>query len=203
MTRRTILLFLTSLALPLACSSTTAREPTTAAEREPQDRFEAPSIEVDATPTTRPEAIERFPDGKLKAVRQYKLRGDGLYVLDGAYTAYYPSGKKEIEGRFTNGQPDGIFSTYYPNGIKATQRTFVRGVEQGQYVVWDEQGYKIWEVEYVDGKPHGRYASFHRNGGKRGQGTCVRGKQHGQHRVWDEQGKLIRITRYDHGVKLP
>jgi antitoxin component YwqK of YwqJK toxin-antitoxin module len=202
MTRLKVLILLALAALPLACTSTTVRE-TAAAEREPQDRFEAPPIEVDTAPTTQPEAIERFPSGKLKTVRQYKMQDDGLYVLDGAYTAYYESGRKEIEGRFAKGQPDGTFSTYYPNGIKATQRTFVSGVEHGQYVVWDEQGHRIWEVEYVDGKPHGPYASFHNNGHRRGQGTCVRGKQHGQHRVWDQQGNLIRVTSYVHGAKQP
>jgi antitoxin component YwqK of YwqJK toxin-antitoxin module len=193
-------LFIAFAALFVACRATVPpdRQATELAERE---GLEAPPLKIDEEPTSMPEPVVRFANGKLKILRQYKVGDEGLYVLNGAYTEYYASGRMKLEGFFVDGKRHGVFSTYYPNGIKATQRQFVSGVEHGRYVAWDENGYKYWEVQYVQGKPHGPYSSYYPSGQKRGEGNCIFGRQHGQHRVYDKQGNLVRVTRYVHGEK--
>jgi len=193
-------LFSAFTALFIACTATVPPD-RQAAELAERERPEAPPLNIDEQPTSKPEAVVRFANGKLKIVRQYKVGDEGLYILNGAYTEYYGSGRTKLEGFFVNGKRHGIFSTYYPNGIKATQRQFVDGVEHGRYVGWDENGYKHWEVQYVNGKPHGPYSSYYPSGQKRGEGNCIFGRQHGQHRVYDKQGNLVRVTRYVHGEK--
>jgi len=145
--------------------------------------------------------VVRYPKGTLKVVRRIVRLPDGRRVLDGAYTEYYPNGRKKLAGRFDNGLKHGTFTTWASSGTMATRRHFTRDVESGTYEAWDDRGRKTWEVHYVNGKPHGTFTSYYPSGKRRGQGSCVNGKQHGLYVLRDETGRIVRTTHYINGQR--
>ncbi|HQQ12452.1 MAG TPA: hypothetical protein PK855_04780 [Bacteroidales bacterium] len=80
---------------------------------------------------------------------------------------YYPSGKKQMEGRLVNGQRDGLWKYYYEDGT-----------------LWSEGAYK-------NGIRHGKSKLFYPGGQKKMEGTYKDGNRNNDWIWWDEDGNTI------------
>jgi len=86
-----------------------------------------------------------YPDGKLKAVGDYK---EGKQV--GEWKFYYPDGKLEQTGKFTlSGKFQGSWKWYYENGQLMREEEYDNGLKEGMHTEYDENGKTVEEGEYV------------------------------------------------------
>jgi antitoxin component YwqK of YwqJK toxin-antitoxin module len=83
---------------------------------------------------------------------------------------YFPSGKKEIEGRMVNGNRDGAWFYFNPDGTIQLQVLYKQGVvvkerkENGTFrEYYDDEQLKS-EVSYKAGKREGPFVEYHDNG---------------------------------------
>ena len=73
----------------------------------------------------------------------------------GVTRLYHKNGQLQVEENFTNGiQDDGTVISYYDNGIKARQIICLRGVLNGEFSEWYQNGKQKIEGIYNNGKPN-------------------------------------------------
>jgi len=58
----------------------------------------------------------------------------------GTCTFYYPNGKKNMTGNYTNGYKNGKFTMWYSTGEKMVEKTYVNGMADGTWTHWDKNG---------------------------------------------------------------
>ena len=77
---------------------------------------------------------------------------DNNTVFDGAFEAYYPSGKVWIKQTFKNGQNDGEFTEYYESGLIKEHETYKDGTLDGIKTTFTEKGDTCYQYVYDNGK---------------------------------------------------
>ncbi len=77
---------------------------------------------------------------------------DGNTVFDGAFIAYYPSGKVWIKQFFKDGKNDGEYTEYYENGLMKQHEFYKAGVLDGVKTVFEEDGKTCKQWEYKNGE---------------------------------------------------
>lgn len=82
----------------------------------------------------------------------------------GAWTAWYASGQKQLEGEYQNDLQVGKFTWWYDNGQMALEGSFENGKQAGPWVWWHPNGLKATQGEYADGNPTGRWRWWDVNG---------------------------------------
>lgn len=73
----------------------------------------------------------------------------------GAYTAWFPSGHKQLQGQYENDVRVGRFVQWHPNGQVAAEGEFDAGQRQGLWTWWHENGQKAVQGQYEHGTPQG------------------------------------------------
>src|SRR5579883_2704640 len=68
--------------------------------------------------------LTTYPDGSKKAIITYRVPISGERVRDGPFETFFPSGKRESVGNYTNGQPDGLYTTYYPDNHVCSHQVY-------------------------------------------------------------------------------
>jgi uncharacterized protein len=58
--------------------------------------------------------VEYYPDGKLRTRIIYGKEGR----LNGAVDFYYPDGKRNLHGQYTNGKESGVWTWYCTDGLQ-------------------------------------------------------------------------------------
>ena len=66
---------------------------------------------------------------------------------DGAFTDYWPNGKKRAEGSYKNKKLNGLYRTYYRNGEKKSEVTYEAGQRNGPHTSWHENGRSLASSE--------------------------------------------------------
>jgi len=118
---------------------------------------------------------ERYPDGALRMTWNSRVDGAGRYVLDGAETWFYPSGKKQYE-------------VVYDLGHKV-----------GAEVYYDEHGAKKWAWDHgKDGKAS--WTQYWPNGDKRVESHWAGVKADGAAKRWDRSGHIISDVMFRAGA---
>lgn len=77
---------------------------------------------------------------------------DANTVFDGAFIAYYPSGKVWIKQFFKDGKNDGEYTEYYENGLMKQHEFYKAGVLDGVKTVFEEDGKTCKQWEYKNGE---------------------------------------------------
>ena len=77
---------------------------------------------------------------------------DANTVFDGAFIAYYPSGKVWIKQFFKDGKNDGEYTEYYENGLMKQHEFYKAGVLNGVKTVFEEDGKTCKQWEYKNGE---------------------------------------------------
>ncbi|MBR5399633.1 MAG: hypothetical protein IK103_07555 [Bacteroidales bacterium] len=77
---------------------------------------------------------------------------DSKTVFEGAFIAYYPSGKVWIKQFFKGGINDGEYTEYFENGLMKQHEFYKMGVLDGVKTVFEEDGKTCKQWEYKDGE---------------------------------------------------
>jgi formylglycine-generating enzyme required for sulfatase activity len=119
---------------------------------------------------------EKAAGGAPRAKWSSVTAADGSYLLHGAETWYYPSGRTQYEVRYDRGRRTGrerflredgspvwtrdhrsdgtaVWARYWPNGRKRTESTWRDLRADGVATAWDEQGALIRRVVFRNGVP--------------------------------------------------
>jgi antitoxin component YwqK of YwqJK toxin-antitoxin module len=103
---------------------------------------------------TQGEYIDGRKEGKwIYEVGDHREEGaykDGLKDGPWVYT-YLETGKKYFTGSFINGEPDGKHKWYWPNGQLKLEGRFSMGLQQGDFIHYDEAGNIVLTIKFRDG----------------------------------------------------
>lgn len=119
-------------------------------------REDGPSVEYDeeGRVITQGEYIDGRREGKwIYEVGDHREEGaykDG--VKDGPWVfTYLDTDKKYFTGSFISGEPDGKHRWYWPNGQVKLEGRFSMGLQQGDFVYFDDQGNILLTIKFRDG----------------------------------------------------
>ncbi len=147
---------------------------------------------------------------------------------DGKYTSYYDTGREMMRGSYQDGRKEsswyhfhedgsidviyvyrggkvveehpqnGVFDTYYKDDIKRSEYTYKKGVKDGPFKEYYDQGEWI-EEEVPDEYGGTRKVQKLHNIQLRQEGKFKDGQLHGEVITYSEKGKVIAKERYDMG----
>jgi antitoxin component YwqK of YwqJK toxin-antitoxin module len=163
-----------------------------------------------------------FPGGSMKAVSVFSEDGQTT-----ATTTYFPTGKKNAEGKYVNEKREGLwrfFSEFdeslvseesYKSGQKnGTAKTFFAGTKVAEVINWKDGLREGPWIQYFDDgtvKLQGTYKNdmkegpmtvFYPTGLKFNNGQYLKGFPDGKWLTYDLDGKLLSTDIYDHGVLI-
>ena len=131
-------------------------------------------------------------DAALKAEGNYK---DNRTIGDWKY--YFPDGKIEITGRYTNkGEKDGEWIWYYPDGKIVMIENYFNGVYDGVVVSFDEKGDTLVYGKYQEGLEEGRW--MYKNDSVIVESYYLEGQKHGNWKTYYANGQLKISSRFEH-----
>ncbi|MTI23421.1 toxin-antitoxin system YwqK family antitoxin, partial [Fulvivirga kasyanovii] len=82
---------------------------------------------------------------------------------------------KDGKGYYEDNLYTGIVVTRHANGEKKFESDFVKGLDNGQFKEWDEDGHLIEKSNSKKGKLHGKYVRYYPNGQKHFETTYKEG----------------------------
>lgn len=88
----------------------------------------------------------------------------GEPMRHGTFIAWYPDGKKMMEGNFHKGEAMGEFKWWHQNGQELAQGAFENGKRTGHWVWWHSDGLKKFEGDYDYGIQIGQWSKWEPNG---------------------------------------
>lgn len=122
-------------------------------------------------------------------------------AYEGAYRLWYEDGTLSYEAQYK----DGLLTRerrWYPNGRPAEQSEHVNQVLDGELKTWYVSG-GIKSVEtYRKGLRDGPFTKYYENGRKWVQGTFVEGELHGTRTQWDLYKNQRVESTYVHGKEM-
>jgi len=152
---------------------------------------------------------------------------DGV-MYDGQYTAYYPEGRKMVEGKYVDGKKEsswyhfnedgsieiiyvyrgdrvaeeypknGVFEEYWPNDIKRSEYTYKEGKKHGPFREWYNKG--EWRDEERVDEFGNRYPVQKLHGTQlRREGEYREGELHGEVITYEEDGSVKEKNTYEMG----
>jgi antitoxin component YwqK of YwqJK toxin-antitoxin module len=162
---------------------------------------------------------EFHPNGQVSAEGNYV---NGVKV--GEWKFYYANGSKFEEGKYDQkGRPIGHWIWYYDNGKTLRENDFHQGIEDGDFVEYDETGGILTKGTYLDGlkegvwvyqlgnyRSIGKYVDdqqdsvwkeyYNDNGNLRFEGTYNLGRPDGKHTWYYESGHKEKEGMYSMGL---
>ena len=93
-----------------------------------------------------------YPEGKVEAEGQYTNNR-----RSGNWKYYSEDQKIEQTGSFNNDRPDGLWTWYYDNGSVLREEEYFQGVRDGNYTEYSPEGEIISKGEYLDGEKNGEW----------------------------------------------
>ena len=102
------------------------------------------------------DVVEKFPDGKKKAV--YSVNADGQ--KHGPYEEFYADGKRHVLTNYVNGQLHGPYVSHFASGKQQLKASYQKGELHGKYQEYAEDGSLVHVANYRDGKLHGINQEF-------------------------------------------
>ncbi|MDL2262276.1 hypothetical protein LJC11_02100 [Bacteroidales bacterium OttesenSCG-928-I21] len=167
--------------------------------------------------------------GKWKLFDSYYdyYYGEGTYkngLKEGFWTYFYPDGKIEQEGYYSEDKPDREWAWFYPDGSKKRNEAYMLGKQEGEYKEYDKNGQIIIEGEYFDDAMIGEWKSnigtirtigeydynikkgdwinfYNTNNKKQFVGSYKSGDANGTHTWYYQNGTTMLIGEYRSGKK--
>ena len=110
-----------------------------------------------------------FKDGSPHIIKYYQTDEKKNLIKE---TIYYESGKKKVEGTYSEAKKDGSWTAWFPSG-------------------------KIWsEAVYSEGVENGLKTVYYDNGNKYYAGNIKEDKRIGEWSFWNKEGKLLKKVNY-------
>ena len=110
-------------------------------------------------------------------------------ILNGVASGKYENGKKAMQGKFKNGEPDGMMTEWYENGKKKRQESFRNNEKHGLFIQWYESGKKKKQESFRNNEKHGLFTQWYESGKKKNSVRYIDGELQGVMTVWYENGK--------------
>ncbi len=151
-------------------------------------------------------SIQKFANGEIvpeaEELKQYEIRYD-----------YYPGGKVKIVGSYRNDLPDGVRREFDENGkiVKGyifrdgvlTEEGIIdeKGLKQGQFKEYFENGALKSQGEYKDSKPIGEWKYYYADGTMEQEGRFdSRGRHVGEWNWYYSNGNVWKTEFYENGL---
>jgi len=133
---------------------------------------------------------------------EYYITDSVTAHLNGPYTSYYASGKKESTGHYKNNTPDSIWTYYYENGHIKMRGTLVNNIPDGIWEYFYETGQLRKKGPISNNKKEGKWQSYYENAKLKTGGMYEQGKKAGIWNYFYEDGNLKAQTFYtsDRGI---
>ncbi|TXI78039.1 MAG: hypothetical protein E6Q44_12355 [Flavobacteriales bacterium] len=100
--------------------------------------------------STHKHVASSHPNGKPEVVLY--LKGDGNQAEKVMEKVYYPNGQLEYVGHFDKGVENGEWMYYYENGTKKYREVWLNGLEHGIHLDYSPDGQVYRELHYEQGK---------------------------------------------------
>jgi antitoxin component YwqK of YwqJK toxin-antitoxin module len=124
-----------------------------------------------------------YPDGKIQAEGQYtENRRTGLWKF------YNQDEKVEQTGNFNNGRPDGMWKWYFENGSLLREEEYFQGQRDGACTEYSRSGEIIAQGQYSDGERNGEWKF--KSGNNIEQGKFIIGLRDGTWKSFYADGQL-------------
>jgi uncharacterized protein len=124
-----------------------------------------------------------YPSGKIQAEGQYTdNRRTGLWWF------YNEEAKGEQTGFFNNGRADGMWKWYYPNGSLLREEEYYQGQRDGSYTEYSRSGEVIAQGQYSDGEQNGEWK--YKSGNNIEEGKYITGLRDGVWKAYYPDGTL-------------
>lgn len=117
----------------------------------------------------------------------------------GPYESRYPNGQIRTQAHYTRGVPDGAYAKYTEEGRLAERGTHKGGKMHGKWEHFDDDGGLKDQTLWREGVPDGPFEFFHNNGKKKTSGTYRSGELSGKWTEWDSQGGVLASGEYQCG----
>lgn len=124
-----------------------------------------------------------FPNGKVQAEGQYT---DSRRT--GSWKFYNMSQKVEQTGSYNNGRPDGLWKWYYDNGAVLREEEYFQGQRDGAWTEYSITGEVIAQGQYSDGERNGDWKF--KTGDYTEEGKYIIGLKDGVWKSYYASGKL-------------
>jgi antitoxin component YwqK of YwqJK toxin-antitoxin module len=111
---------------------------------------------------------------------------------------YDDAGWAEIQ--YVGDDIDGLWTVYFASGKKNWEREYTSGQQHGYERQWSQDGQLIDEKHFRNGQLHGRWRIWYLNGQLNQESHFENGDQEGQATWWDEDGSIIAQGRITNGV---
>jgi antitoxin component YwqK of YwqJK toxin-antitoxin module len=109
-----------------------------------------------------------YPDGQLKLSYSngfFKTKYKTQQIQVGSEKRYYPNGQLTAEMNYdTEGKLDGAFISYYENGQIEEITNYAHGKEQGDWKLFDAEGFLKVKAVYSEGAIMGKLTEYHPDG---------------------------------------
>jgi uncharacterized protein len=157
-----------------------------------------------------------YTDGEIKFFSEPGIIIRSLNYIDGKLNGqaiyYYPDGKPQLQGNFTdnvrtgiwkqwnqnggygigafeNEKPEGKWTFYYEDGSVQSEGKFHEGVQAGLWTEIRENGDTAIGI-YLNGFPEGEWNCQFKNGKPCYQGSYIKGKREGSWKEWNVIGEM-------------
>jgi antitoxin component YwqK of YwqJK toxin-antitoxin module len=139
-----------------------------------------------------------YKTGKLYFQTPLKSINPDVYT-DGEIKYFAENGDKLMELNYQNGQLNGHASYYFPDGKLQTIGNYTDGIKSGVWKLWDQAGnYGIGT--YFNDKQHGKWTFYDVNGNIKSEGKFHNGIQSG---IWSEYRESGEIAEGSYVNGLP
>jgi len=119
--------------------------------------------------------------------------------------SYYWWGGKQIQvtqGGYSGKLLNGVFTVYYLNKQLKQQGLFKKGLKNGEWKEWNEQGKLILRTNFVEGIASGNFYKYNDLGELKEQGTYKNGKIDGELKKYISADS-VAISKYKNGMLVP
>lgn len=121
---------------------------------------------------------------------------------EGAFTYYYPNGKKGITGNYISDQLEGKVISYYDNGKLYGTRNYVNGLLEGKQVYLHPNGTVLLEHHFTNDTLNGLYKTTYANGKTEEIFNYNKGLEDGIYQYYYENGQLWIEKEYKNGLLM-
>jgi len=139
-----------------------------------------------------------LPGGVVEEYDAYIDR-NGSRVKHGEYKRYYRNGDMRERITFVHGIEDGPFAVYQDGNIPLLEGRYVQGKLDGNVTRYFASGHKQRELTYRVGTLEGPFVLYHEGGVISAMGTHAQGKREGRYAEFHSNGQLRLEGTYVQG----
>jgi antitoxin component YwqK of YwqJK toxin-antitoxin module len=124
-------------------------------------------------------------------------------MINGVVKMYDENSNQILSTNYKKNRKNTIEIEYYPNGMAKSIITYKDDKIHGMKREYYEKSGKLWsETNYIQNKKNGTLKWFYENGKVWIELNFINDKPHGMKKEYDENGKVLKIEKYNHGVKI-